>query len=114
VTCDTAAPLRALLSGGSPAHRQRTTPTRARFAGRPSLRGRPALPTRTGPPIAAGRWSRLPERDPDPTRRAHAIAEVLLDRHGILTRGAVVAERIPGGFAAAYQVLSAFEEAGRC
>jgi ATP-dependent Lhr-like helicase len=114
VTCDTAAPLRALLSGGSPAHRQRTTATRARFAGRPSLRARPALPSRTGPPIAAGRWSRLPERDPDPTRRAHAAAEVLLDRHGILTRGAVMAERVPGGFAAAYQVLSAFEEAGRC
>jgi ATP-dependent Lhr-like helicase len=38
----------------------------------------------------------------------------LLDRHGIVTRGAVVAERTAGGFAAAYPVLKAFEETGRC
>jgi ATP-dependent Lhr-like helicase len=31
----------------------------------------------------------------------------------VVTRGAVVAERLPGGFAAAYKVLSAFEESGR-
>jgi ATP-dependent Lhr-like helicase len=61
----------------------------------------------------AGRWSRLPARDVDPTRRALATAEVLLDRHGIVTRGAVVAERIPGGFAAVYSVLKAAEESGR-
>jgi ATP-dependent Lhr-like helicase len=50
----------------------------------------------------------------DPPRRAEAGADALLDRHGVLTRGAVVAERTSGGFAAAYRVLSAFEEAGRC
>jgi ATP-dependent helicase Lhr and Lhr-like helicase len=83
-------------------------PPRSRYA-----RGRPALPVRGGPPIAAGRWSLLPARDPDPTRRAHAAAEGLLDRHGVVTRGAVVAERLPGGFAAAYRVLSAFEDSGR-
>src|SRR5437870_2636742 len=49
-----------------------------------------------------------------PTRRAHALAEVLLDRHGVLTRGAVGAERTPGGFAAVYPVLRAAEESGRC
>ena len=38
----------------------------------------------------------------------------LLDRHGVLTRGAVAAERIPGGFAAVYPVLRAMEEAGQC
>ena len=32
----------------------------------------------------------------------------------MLTRGAVVSERIPGGFSSVYQVLSAFEESGRC
>ena len=62
----------------------------------------------------AGRWSRLPERDLDPTRRAAALAELLLERYGVVTRGAVVAEESPGGFAAVYPVLSAFEEAGRC
>jgi ATP-dependent Lhr-like helicase len=56
----------------------------------------------------------LPEVDTDPTRRAHATAERLLDRHGVVTRGAVVSERVPGGFAAVYKVLSAFEESGRC
>ncbi|MDP3890531.1 MAG: DEAD/DEAH box helicase, partial [Nocardioides sp.] len=59
-------------------------------------------------------WSLLPRVDDDPTRRAHAAAESLLDRHGVLTRGAVVSERTPGGFAAVYKVLTAFEDAGRC
>ncbi len=117
VTGDTLAPLRNLAGSGTSTHRTRARSPRTRFApGRPSFRGRgrPALPSRTGPPIAAGRWSLLPGRDSDPTRRAHAASEALLDRYGVLTRGAVVAERIPGGFAAVYQVLSAFEESGRC
>ena len=113
VTNDTLAPLRVLLGGGRPAHRARRPPTpRARY-GRAAL-GRPALPARTGPPSMAGRWSLLPDRDLDPTRRAHAAAETLLDRHGVVTRGAVFAERVPGGFAGVYRVLSAFEETGRC
>jgi ATP-dependent Lhr-like helicase len=44
---------------------------------------------------------------------AHALAQTLLDRYGILTKGAVAAERISGGFAAVYPVLRAMEEAGR-
>jgi len=76
--------------------------------------GRPVVPTRTGPPTVTGRWSLLPDRDPDPTRRLHAVAQALLDRHGIVTRGSVVAERIPGGFGAVYRVLRAMEEAGQC
>ena len=31
-----------------------------------------------------------------------------------MIRGAVVSERVPGGFAAVYKVLAAFEESGRC
>ncbi|RJK96478.1 ATP-dependent helicase [Vallicoccus soli] len=115
VTNDTLAPLRALV-GSRPGRSAPRAPRRARPV-RPGRAGaglgRPALPSRTGPPTAAGRWSALPARDPDPTRRAHAQAEVLLERHGIVTRGGVVAERVPGGFAAAYRVLSAFEETGR-
>jgi len=76
--------------------------------------GRPVVPTRTGPPTVTGRWSLLPDRDPDPTRRSHANAQALLDRHGIVTRGSVVAERVPGGFGALYPVLRAMEEAGQC
>jgi ATP-dependent Lhr-like helicase len=71
------------------------------------------MPSRTGPPVAAGRWSLLPQREADATARAHALAEILLERHGVVTRGAVMAERVTGGFAAAYRVLSGFEDAGR-
>jgi ATP-dependent helicase Lhr and Lhr-like helicase len=60
----------------------------------------------------AGRWYRLPERDANPTRRATARAEALMERHGVVTRGAVMAEDSPGGFAAVYPVLAALEERG--
>ncbi|MCK9928365.1 ATP-dependent helicase [Frankia sp. Mgl5] len=115
VTNDTLAALRVQLGAGRPAHPAHPVPPRRRSArGRPARFGRPAMPRRAGPPTVGGRWSLLPEREPDPTRRAHALAESLLDRHGIVTRGAVTAERTPGGFAAVYRVLSAFEDAGRC
>ncbi|MFI1989256.1 ATP-dependent helicase [Actinoplanes sp. NPDC020271] len=107
LTNDTFAPLRALL-GGSGAHKAKATPARSRYR-RP---GRPNLPSRTGPLNMAGRWSRLPERDLDPTRRAAALADLLLERHGVVTRGAVMAEGVTGGFAAVYPVLSALEERG--
>ncbi|HVF20696.1 MAG TPA: DEAD/DEAH box helicase [Mycobacteriales bacterium] len=107
VTNDTLAPVRTLLGRGRAPTRRRPLP------GRAGRRGA-AMPSRVGPPIAAGRWSLLPERSTDATRRAHALADVLLDRHGIVTRGAVMAERIPGGFAGVYPVLKAFEESGRC
>jgi ATP-dependent Lhr-like helicase len=51
--------------------------------------------------------------EPSATKRAHAAAEGLLDRYGVVIRGAVMAERLPGGFAGAYRVLSAFEETGQ-
>jgi ATP-dependent Lhr-like helicase len=41
------------------------------------------------------------------------LAQVLLDRHGVLTRAAVRGEGAPGGFAAMYPVLRAMEESGR-
>jgi ATP-dependent helicase Lhr and Lhr-like helicase len=78
----------------------------------------PGPPIREGSPSEGGEPSVVhspPSRPAaDPTRRLHAVAEQLLDRHGILTRGAVVAERIPGGFAGVYPVLKAMEDAGRC
>ncbi|WBB70327.1 DEAD/DEAH box helicase [Micromonospora sp. WMMD812] len=107
LTNDTLAPLRAVLGAGG-AHRSRPSAPRTRYR-RP---GRLPLPTRGGPPTVAGRWSRLPERDTDPTRRAAALADVLLERHGVVTRGAVMAEQVVGGFAAVYPVLSALEERG--
>jgi len=50
----------------------------------------------------------------DETRRLHARALALLDRHGVLIRGVAGAERVPGGFGALYPVLRAMEEAGQC
>ncbi|WP_435741605.1 ATP-dependent helicase [Nocardioides sp. SYSU DS0663] len=110
ISNDTLTPLRALVRGGSASHRTRRAAPRVRMS--QTTRGR--MPARTGPPETAGRWALLPEIDDDPTRRAHATAERLLDRHGVVIRGAVVSERLPGGFAAAYKVLSAFEDSGRC
>ena len=81
--------------------------------GRPGL-GRGAVLSRGGPPTVSGRWSLLPPGDTDQTRRLHALAGTLLERHGIVIRGAVAAERVPGGFGALYPVLRAMEEAGHC
>jgi ATP-dependent Lhr-like helicase len=65
------------------------------------------------PPLASGRWSILPLAETDATVRAHATAETLLDRYGVVTRGSVMNEGIPGGFALTYTVLSRFEESAR-
>jgi ATP-dependent helicase Lhr and Lhr-like helicase len=115
LTNDTLAPLRTKLSGGG-THKRQPAPPRARLDrsryGRTRL-GRPAMPTRSGPPTMAGRWSRLPDRETNATKRTTARAEALLERHGVLTRGAVMAEQVSGGFSAVYPVLRAFEENGR-
>lgn len=44
----------------------------------------------------------------------HALAQQMIERHGIVTRGAVATEQIQGGFAAIYPVFKAMEEAGTC
>jgi ATP-dependent helicase Lhr and Lhr-like helicase len=108
VTNDTLAPLRGLLAGGVGG---KTRQVRSRRGSRPR---RPAMPSRLGPPAGAGRWSLAPSRSTDATRRLHAASEQLLERHGVVTRGAVVAERVPGGFAGVYPLLKAMEEAGTC
>ncbi|GAA2005916.1 ATP-dependent Lhr-like helicase [Nakamurella flavida] len=119
VTGDTLAPLRARLTSGSTAHKTAAPTARPRQRSMSGLallsaRGRAAPTARRGSPATvAGRWSLIPEVETDPTIRASATAEVLLDRYGIVTRGAVVAEGTHGGFAGVYRVLSAFEEAGR-
>jgi ATP-dependent Lhr-like helicase len=61
----------------------------------------------------SGRWSRLPERVSDATRRAIVTADALLDRYGVVTRGSIAAERISGGFSTVYPVLKAAEESGQ-
>jgi len=64
-----------------------------------------------------GRWSLaagLFEPAPDPVARRRTIAELLLERHGIVTRELVLAEGVPGGFAALYDSLAALETIGIC
>ncbi|MFF4607429.1 DEAD/DEAH box helicase [Streptomyces sp. NPDC001339] len=119
LTNDTLAPLRALLgsgrTAGSTAHRARRAVPRGRYGSPAVAAGRGGRPTasRSGPPTVGGRWSLLPTPEPDATHRAHALARTLLDRHGVVTRGAVAAEGVHGGFSAAYRVLSAFEDSGQ-
>ncbi len=118
---DTLGPIRQLLSGGKTAHRAPAKAPRARTA----RRGRMAMlraggedPSieisgrRSVPESASGRWSALPAVLSDPTIRAHASAEILLERYGVLTRGSVAAESVPGGFGQLYRVLGRLEEAG--
>src|ERR1019366_4201451 len=92
-----------------------------RVAGRPGRQGarrhgygRPAMPSRTGPPTVSGRWSLVLPGETDPTRRLHAVARMLLGRPGTLAGGAVATERGPGGCAALSPVLRAMEAPGRC
>ena len=111
VTNDTFAPLRALRwkrPGGD-------------------RRPRPGRLATLGPPEAAGRWSLVEggrasggdpgagsvPAPPGATERLYALALALLDRHGVLTREAVMSEGVEGGFAGVYPVLRAFEESGR-
>ena len=97
VTNDTFSPLRLL----GPAAR------------RPSRK--PRMP-RLIQPRATGRWSLVADMiggGANVTERLHAEAGVLLQRHGVLTREAVVGESWPGGFASLYPVLRAMEESGR-
>ena len=100
VTNDTFAALRAL---SLPRSRSRATP-------------RPGRLVALGPPRAAGRWSLVADlvgEERTPTERGHALATSLLERHGVVTREAVGAEGIAGGYASVYPVLRAMEESGR-
>ncbi len=96
--------------------RESATSKRPRRAVPPMLRSR-----RLTLPSAEGRWSLVhPERAEHAvrakaaaaTRWAAAIAQQLLARHGVLTREAVMAESLPGGFGTVYPVLKAMEESG--
>ena len=114
ISNDTFAPVRALLAGGHTAHRQKPAPSRlrsrrARTDGWPGWR-RPGCTARR--PAAGRRALERAARDgaPTPPCARHALAELLLDRYGVVTRGSVVSEGIPGGFGLMYKVLARLEE----
>ena len=110
ITNDSLAPLRAVISGGLGSGKRSAAPAGQR--GRP----RPGRLSRLGPPAGGGRWSLvapLLQPRPTPTAIAHASALQLLERHGVLTREAVAAEGVVGGFSAVYGVLKVLEERGQ-
>ncbi|MFS8068761.1 MAG: DEAD/DEAH box helicase, partial [Byssovorax sp.] len=106
VTNDTLAPLRSLRAGAD-----------ASGAKRAAVRGRTSFrPRRVGPPGSEGRWSliaRAGQKPASETSRRAARTRALLDRHGVLTREAVAAEGLEGGFTSIYDVLKAMEQSAR-
>jgi ATP-dependent Lhr-like helicase len=95
VSNDTLMPLRAFLRGALD-----TSPSRnARVV--PGLEGR--------------WWRRAASRPSQPSaaERMATLARTLLDRHGVVTREVVLAEGIPGGFAAVYPALREMEARGQ-
>jgi ATP-dependent Lhr-like helicase len=108
-TNDAFAPLRAprLTLARAQRDRVRASGRTGRFAAR-----------RRGAGAAAqvqGRWSLtepLFRAAVDPAARRRALAELMLERYGILTREQVRADGIPGGFSAIYPELSQLETLG--
>jgi ATP-dependent Lhr-like helicase len=99
VTNDAWTPLRASRRFGQPKQERRPR----RFSRRRAL----------GATATAGRWSRTERLFAGaPDRRA--LAELLLERQGIVTRDGVRGEGIPGGYGAVYAELRALETLGLC
>lgn len=101
ITNDTFAPLRAL--GGS------------RATAGVGLRSRGSA---AGSALAGGRWSLVADLvaaagPQSPTERLLAQARMLLGRYGIVSREAVAAEGLPGGFGPLYRVFKQMEEQGQ-
>jgi ATP-dependent Lhr-like helicase len=93
------------------------TPLRAgRRYGVPKPERRPRRFSRTRATVVTatqGRWSRTEQLFAGQLER-RALAELLLERHGVITRDAVRAEGIPGGYGAVYGELRALETLGLC
>ncbi len=101
VTNDAFAPLRAPRLALARAERDR----QRRFA----RRRRPTAPQ------IQGRWSLTAPLFADPPAhgpRMRALAEIMLERYGIVTRETVLAEGIPGGFSSLYGELVNLETLG--
>jgi ATP-dependent Lhr-like helicase len=106
VTNDTLQPLRVLISGGGEEKK-----SHERKTGRPDRLIR--MRNRGGSPAGQGRWSLVENRrmeTPTATEWSAATAQQLLNRYGIVTREAVAAEGLPGGFSAVYPTLRTMED----
>ena len=122
LTNDTLSPLRAFCNPGRGASKAPDLRSRAIAAGARRHRQNRRAPVvilgrQNTTPETAGRWSLvrpLIELDPAPTPTELLSTRVnqLLERYGLLTREAVQAEGIEGGFSAIYGVLKAMEDSG--
>jgi ATP-dependent helicase Lhr and Lhr-like helicase len=124
-TNDAWAPLRAprlTLTRGRPEHRtsvrrfdrskigQRRTGAQSQVQGRWSLTG--SIFVRGA--AARGEGDGSGPAGPSEAERRRTLAELLLERYGILTREQVLAEGIRGGFAMLYDTLCSLETLGVC
>ena len=108
VTNDAFAPLRSPRQSQWSQQARADRARRRRFGTRragaqPQIQGRWSL---TAPLFAGGAT--------DPAGRRRAQAELLLERHGIVTREHVLAEGIAGGFSSLYDSFGALETIGVC
>jgi len=130
VTNDAWAPLRAPRLTLARGRAQETGPGSAGGggAGRPSTGASMRSPrSRFGRHRVAGR-SRVPSHPPgrwslsapifagaiDPAERRRTLAELLLERYGVVTREQVLAEGVPGGFSSLYRTFADLETLGVC
>ncbi len=98
VTNDTMEPVRAFVAR-----------RRGRGSGRRQITAR--FPAHT-----SGRWSlveTMMDSSPSPTERHSMWAQLLLERHGVVTRTTALAEGYPGGFTSLYPIYGHLEETGR-
>lgn len=124
VTADGFAPVRALLASGtgrSGRSRARASQVR-RLRRRRGIAGFRPIGAATsssawdGAATVPGRWLAVPAPvavAESGTQWAVDLVEALADRYGVVTRGVVVAEGVPGGFAGLQPVLRGMEDAGR-
>jgi len=111
VTNDSLAPLRAVVAGAK-VKSSKATSRSSRVGSRP----RPGRLNRIGPPAGQGRWSLvapLLETTAHPTEASYAQALQLVERYGVVTREAVLAEGMVGGYTNVYGVLKILEERGQ-
>ncbi len=105
-----ARPAHGLPRGWRRGPRAGTAPAGMRASVSGARRGRAGI-------LAGGRWSLVGDLAPpagrvSDTEWAHAMATLLLDRHGVVAAETARSANVPGGFEALYPVLREMEEAG--
>ncbi len=120
-TNDAFAPLRAprLTLARAQRERDRRTHPGRRFGGRragaqATVQGRWSLTEGLFAPGRETDAASVRDAAHDPRQRRRVLAELLLERYGILTREQVLAESVSGGFSALYDALIDLETLGVC